>query len=64
MNVNFTVIHDARKCVFCNDCVESCSSGAIIMQEENIITWDKNICYRCESCTDICDNNAIKGVWK
>lgn len=64
MSVSFNVEFDARKCTFCMDCVELCPSRAIIMQDEQVITYDSKLCQRCEVCIDVCVNNAIRGCWK
>ena len=60
----FNLEYVKRNCCLCYDCVRLCPAGAISKTEDGLLAWDKNECHGCESCTDVCINNALYGVWK
>lgn len=60
----FNIEYTNRNCCFCHDCVKACPSGAISVTDERLLTWDKNKCSKCETCCDVCVNEALYGVWK
>lgn len=49
---------DAEKCSGCGDCVSSCPSDAIKMEENKAQIVDEN-CLDCGACVDACPNEAI-----
>lgn len=53
------VSFDMRKCTSCNECIRACPTGALDRFEAGL-THDSLNCSWCESCMDVCDNNAIK----
>lgn len=64
MERQFNLRYIKRNCCLCYECVELCPSGAISTTEDGLLTWDKNTCHKCETCQDICDNEALFGEWK
>ena len=60
----FKLEYIKRNCCLCHDCIDLCSTGAIIVTDEGMMTWDKDKCSRCESCCDVCVNEALYGVWE
>lgn len=51
------VMHNAEKCVGCGNCITKCPQDAISIENGSILTA-KEKCNFCESCTDVCLNNA------
>ncbi len=52
------------KCVGCGRCIESCSSGALSLDEENKIVVDHDRCIGCANCLLACRNKALDVNWK
>jgi len=52
------IITDKRKCSGCKACLNICSSGAIIFQDDNDGVWyptvNKNKCVQCGLCEKVC----------
>ena len=46
-------------CDLCGECVDTCSSGALSIQEDKL-HYDGEKCTYCEVCMDVCDSGAIE----
>lgn len=53
---------DAESCASCGDCVDSCPTGAISMNENDIAVVTPDLCEGCEACVDACPTGAISMV--
>lgn len=60
----FELKYVKRNCCLCHDCKEYCPSGAISLTEDGLLTWDNQKCSKCETCIDICINEALVGLWE
>lgn len=49
---------DAEKCDACEDCVDSCPTGAISIVDEKAVV-EAEECSDCEVCVETCPNEAI-----
>ena len=58
--INFiTVRIDDSKCKRCYECIKSCSTGALSL-EQVIFIHNAYECAYCETCMDVCPEEAIK----
>ncbi len=49
---------DSEKCSGCSECVQTCPSDAIKMENEHAVIVEEN-CLDCAACVDACPNEAI-----
>jgi ferredoxin len=49
---------DVPKCTGCGDCVESCPSEALKVENEKI-TVKEDDCSECGACVDTCQQGAL-----
>ena len=49
---------DDKRCNYCMECVESCSTGALTY--DKCFEHDMELCSFCEVCMDVCSEEAIK----
>jgi len=54
------IAYDARACIQCNDCIETCQQKAL--SHKNPFFIDRNICQTCFNCVDICPTGALSRV--
>ena len=50
-------IVDVEKCTGCGDCIESCPTESIKVDNEKAVIDDE--CIECGACVDECPNEAI-----
>ena len=50
---------NSEMCTGCNDCVEECPAGAILL-ENDTPSINMEDCIRCGSCHDLCPEEAIR----
>lgn len=48
---------DETLCSACGACADFCAFGAIILDEQSVIDWEK--CVGCGVCVDQCPNDAL-----
>ena len=48
---------DVEKCTGCGDCIESCPTESIKLENEKAVI--DNECIECGACVDECPNEAI-----
>lgn len=58
----FRLNHISKKCSWCGECANACPTNALNMVE-CLLTWDNVTCTKCESCQDVCVNEAIRCEW-
>jgi pyruvate formate lyase activating enzyme len=56
-------MYDKSRCVFCRNCINTCSSSAISIYDAGL-NWDGKRCIGCNSCIDACENDAISFIGK
>jgi pyruvate formate lyase activating enzyme len=61
-NVNSEIAYDARECIHCNDCIETCQQNAL--SHNNPFFIDRHICNNCFDCIEICPTGALSRVGK
>jgi ferredoxin len=49
---------DTNKCLGCGICVDSCSTGAILMDNDKAVI-DNEKCTNCGECVEICPQGVI-----
>lgn len=50
-----------KKCIHCTFCVPICPSGALILnQEEMLVSFIKDKCIACELCIKVCPYKAVE----
>ena len=50
--------HTINYCQHCHDCVTGCPTGALQIDSNDKVVWNKTVCIHCDQCTDVCNNNA------
>lgn len=49
---------DPEKCEGCGDCISSCATNAIVMEEDKAKVKPEDCC-ECNACIDQCPTHAI-----
>jgi pyruvate formate lyase activating enzyme len=60
--VNSEIAYDARECIQCNDCIETCQQEAL--SHNNPFFIDRHICNKCFECIETCPTGALSRVGK
>lgn len=50
---------DHEKCVVCGLCTSLCRSGALTLDDQARLVFDKDLCVYCEACVAGCPRRAI-----
>ncbi len=53
------VIIDEEKCEGCEECVDTCPSEVLEMQNGKAVVINEDECLECESCVEVCEPGAI-----
>ena len=51
-------MHLGLACNLCGECVDSCPTGALTINET--LQYDGESCQYCEVCSDVCEECAIR----
>ncbi|MBF0451436.1 MAG: glycyl-radical enzyme activating protein [Candidatus Magnetomorum sp.] len=58
--VDTQLSYDPKECIACDDCINSCSQGAL--SRENPFFIDRYLCRQCFECVNICPSSALSRV--
>jgi pyruvate formate lyase activating enzyme len=61
-NINPEIAWDARECIQCNDCIETCQQNALSHNHPFFINRQR--CNKCFDCIQVCPTGAISCVGK
>ncbi len=50
--------HTINHCNHCGDCIATCPTAALTMDERGKVLWHEAQCTNCDKCTDVCTHNA------
>lgn len=60
MHPRVELAFDARECIGCNTCIETCPEGALARDNQGFI--DRGRCTLCMRCTEACPSGALHGI--
>ena len=55
-----SIIWDGEKCTSCGACTAVCGSGALAMDEQDVLSFDPDRCVVCERCIAACPMAVLR----